>query len=108
MEPEEEPAREIKSIKQISDELRQAKEDFDYLLNCLPTPGLTAEEDLEKGSRTIEMLLKDLPSEQRLKEMLESPPADTVAFRQEVLGKYRGRPFPMQANTRQSRGLRRT
>lgn len=31
------------------------------------------EEDIEKRSPTMEMILKDLPSEQRLKEMLEHP-----------------------------------
>lgn len=83
--------KEFKSIKQISDQIKEAKKEFDLVINCLSIPNLTMEEDLQKRSPTIDTILKDLPSQQRLKEMLDHPFADNPERRQRTLANYKGK-----------------
>ena len=66
------------------------------------------EEDLTKRTPTIETVLKDLPSDSRLKEMMEHPYAETPEIRQRILSQYKGSIPSMQASTRSSGGLLKT
>lgn len=72
------------------------------MLAILAVPNITLEEDLTKRTPTIETVLKDLPSEHRLKEMMEHPYAETPEIRQKILSGYKGTLFHMQASTRSS------
>jgi hypothetical protein len=54
-------------------------------------PNITLEEDLTKRTPTIETVLKDLPSELRLKEMMDHPYAETPEIRQKILSGYKGK-----------------
>lgn len=49
------------------------------------------EEDLIKRTPTLKTLLDDLPSEERLKEMMEHPYSETPEIRQKILRKYQGK-----------------
>lgn len=85
-------------MNQITEEMRHSKKELDNLINYLNIPPLTMEEDLEKRTPTIEQILRDLPSDQRLKEMLEHPFAETPEIRQRILANYKGTLPPTQAS----------
>lgn len=63
------------------------------MLSALAVPSITLEEDLTKRTPTIETVLRDLPSEHRLREMMEHPYAETPEIRQRILAGYKGTAF---------------
>ena len=75
----------IKSVKQITDDLKQTMQEFDHFFNCHDDiPKMSPEEDLHRLP-TMKSILKDLPSEQRLKEMLDHPLSSKTEERLRVL-----------------------
>lgn len=61
------------------------------MLQALAIPSITLEEDLTKRTPTIETVLRDLPSETRLREMMDHPYAETPEIRQKILSGYKGK-----------------